>query len=913
MPISSGSGSRSGLVLELAEEFLDRYRRGDRPSLKEYVDRHPSLAGEIHEVFPAMAMMENIAIQEDSLVGDPTSAGQGESDTSASAPRQMGDYRIIREIGHGGMGVVYEAEQVSLGRHVALKVLPPAMIRDPKQKRRFEREAKAAGRLHHTNIVPVFGVGEHEETSYYVMQFIRGMGLEKVLEEMNRLRAGAGPGVSPDRREASSARPSRGMTARNLAESLLTGRYQPGMAAPAGMNDAIPATVPDTPAEHAPRRAKAGLVFRFLPALGLVAGASRSERRGPEASRQKPTYWQSVARIGVQVADALEYAHQQGILHRDIKPSNLLLDTRGTVWVTDFGLAKASDQVDLTDTGDILGTLRYMPPEAFEGKTEVRSDVYALGLTLYELLAFRPAFDERDRHRLIKQVTNEEPARLKVVNPEVPRDLETIVQKAIDRDPGHRYATAGELAADLQRFIDDEPIQARRISYLERLGRWSRHHKAVAGLSVGLVLTLISGLVASSVLAIRESRAARSATVAAARADIAATQARVAATKAEESARSARAESARLAVGRGISMIEQNDGARGMMWLARAMELDPEDAGGVHHAARVNLLSTARDQVATTRFILRPEGANPGVAGVESAEGVRQVAYSPDGKTLATSHKSQVVRLWDAADGKPIGQPIKLDGIISALAFGPDGKQLWVSTSRGYLGLRYGLVDANLNKFRYHPSDPRAAPAKPFEGELLGDPVAPPESRLEPSRGKTWCFDVSASRALGSAYEHPGWVSCFSPDRTAVAVRLDVRTVRVFHLVTGAPLGPPIVVERNNSRFLPVTFSPDGKKLAIGESNDLNVGSSRAALIWDIASGHLDKETSVHGGYHVYAEAWSPDGGAIATGSGRAGSTLGLRERDFPHPAHWIIELGRPDRLQPRRTHHRSRARVASQ
>src|SRR5439155_11773583 len=129
-------------------------------------------------------------------------------------------------------------------------------------------------------------------------------------------------------------------------------------------------------------------------------------------SGRKLTYWQSVAQIGLQVADALDYAHKQGILHRDIKPSNLLLDLHGVVWVTDFGLAKASDQEDLTHTGDVLGTLRYMPPEAFEGKTDARSDVYSLGLTLYELLALRPAYEEKDRHRLIKQVTGQEPQRL---------------------------------------------------------------------------------------------------------------------------------------------------------------------------------------------------------------------------------------------------------------------------------------------------------------------------------------------------------------------------------------------------------------------------------------------------------------------------------------------------------------------
>ncbi len=177
-------------------------------------------------------------------------------------------------------------------------------------------------------------------------------------------------------------------------------------------------------------------------------------------------------------------------MHRDIKPSNLLLDTRGIVWVTDFGLAKTDDRQDLTHPGDLLGTLRYMPPEAFEGRVDARGDVYALGLTLYELLAFRPAFDERDRPKLIKQVTSTEPTRLRMLNPRVPRDLETIVHKAIDRDPSRRYSTAGELAADLQRFIDDRPIRARRVRALEQLGRWCRHNRAVAGLLLSVVALL---------------------------------------------------------------------------------------------------------------------------------------------------------------------------------------------------------------------------------------------------------------------------------------------------------------------------------------------------------------------------------------------------------------------------------------
>src|SRR5262249_42015898 len=209
-----------------------------------------------------------------------------------------------------------------------------------------------------------------------------------------------------------------------------------------------------------------------------------------KSRRKKQTYWQSVASIGVQVAEALGYAHKQGVQHRDIKPSNLLLDAQGTVWVTDFGLAKADDQPNLTHTGDILGTLRYMPPEAFEGKTDGRSDVYSLGLTLYEMLAFRPAYDEKERKRLIKQVTGAAPARLGKLNWAVPRDLETIMHKAIDREPGRRYQTAADLAADLQRFIDDEPIQARRASVPERCWRWCKRSPVVAGLAAAVFVLL---------------------------------------------------------------------------------------------------------------------------------------------------------------------------------------------------------------------------------------------------------------------------------------------------------------------------------------------------------------------------------------------------------------------------------------
>jgi formylglycine-generating enzyme required for sulfatase activity len=481
---------RFALIDELAEDFAARYRRGERPALQEYIDRYPALADDIRELLPALAEVEQVKAE--------FGAMPEHLKSPVPALGQIGDFRIIREVGKGGMGVVYEAEQVSLARRVALKLLPGKMLVDGNARQRFEREAKAAAKLHHTNIVPVFGVGEHDGLPYFVMQFIQGLGLDDVLDELKRMQGNdrTASGALPDR-HISPAR--KEPTAMDVARSLFTGEYQTAVArpvTPCALTEDAGRTASAT-ARSADDSASTSTSSVVLPGQAGALGPAQ-----PRAS----TYWHSVARIGVQVAEALDYAHRQGILHRDIKPSNLLLDARGSVWVTDFGLAKVDDQQNLTATGDILGTLRYMPPEAFDGKTDARSDVYALGLTLYELLAFRPAFDQSERPKLIKQVTDTEPARLRKLNRQVPRDLETIVHKAIDRDPPRRYATAGEMAGDLQRFVNDEPIRARRLSSVERLIKWGRRNRVVAALTSVAAAALVGVAVVSIVAALELQR-----------------------------------------------------------------------------------------------------------------------------------------------------------------------------------------------------------------------------------------------------------------------------------------------------------------------------------------------------------------------------------------------------------------------
>jgi serine/threonine protein kinase len=432
-------------------------------------------------------------------------------------------FTFIREIGRGGMGVVYEADEEILGRRVALKVLPGGAISNPRQVERFRREAKAAARLHHTNIVPVFGVGEYAGQPYYVMEYIDGHGLDVVLKELRRLRQDglsprpggslrpldglAQPGASDEREVAGS--PS--TTAAGVAWSLANGRFG-GPGSPT-VDRQRPAVEDDGTVVLAPPIVSASdLAFRKL-----LLQRSSSSALSSHTNFSRP-YFQSVARIGLQAAEALDYANRRGVLHRDIKPSNLLLDTDGTIRITDFGLAKIDDSDALTDTGDVVGTLQYMAPERFQRQCDVRSDVYSLGLTLYELVALRRAYEASDRHELLKKVVHQEPERLSKFAPKVPRDLETIIRKAIAREPARRYPTAAELAEDLRRFLDVRTILARRASTAEQLVRWANRNRWVAGLSAAVVAALVGGTVVSTFLTLRATRAERGAQSAAANA-----------------------------------------------------------------------------------------------------------------------------------------------------------------------------------------------------------------------------------------------------------------------------------------------------------------------------------------------------------------------------------------------------------
>jgi serine/threonine protein kinase len=383
---------------------------------------------------------------------------QNAQSTSLDASPTIPGYKILRLLGQGGMGVVYEAEQQSLGRHVALKVLPYQALPDRRDLDWFQREAKAAAQLHHTNIVPVYEVGEYAGVHYYAMQYIQGQSLDRVLEEVRRLR-------DAKSRPPAEARQHTLDLSISIAESLLSGRFK------------------EAPSDSDTTSTANGVV------------PAPADTRLELASQTEAQYCRSVGRLGVEVAEALTYVHKQRILHRDIKPSNLLLDLQGTAWITDFGLAKAEGSDEQTSPGDIVGTLRFMAPERFQGKADPRSDVYSTGITLYEILTQRPAFSDSNRARLMECISCGQRIPPRKLDPHIPRDLEAIVLKAMAKEPTARYQTAKALAQDLQRFLNGEPIQARRVSQAERLWRWCQRKPWVAIPTAAAVLGLVSALV----------------------------------------------------------------------------------------------------------------------------------------------------------------------------------------------------------------------------------------------------------------------------------------------------------------------------------------------------------------------------------------------------------------------------------
>ena len=424
----------SATLARLLDEYLAEVETGFAPDIDRLLAGHPHLAAPLRRYLDSLNFLHRAT----SLAAGPAQSARLEP--ALPTERLLGDYRLLREIGRGGMGVVYEAWQVSLDRRVALKVLPFAAVLDAKYIARFQNEVRAAAQLQHPHIVPVFGVGCDRGVHYYSMQFIDGQPLDQVIRELRSVNAPA-MDVTPREKDSS-------------------------------------------------------------PEMKLPSPAASTHRQSTIRTATSRAYLRSTVQLAVQAAEALHHSHEFGIVHRDIKPSNLLVDRQGQLWITDFGLARVQASADLTATGDVIGTLRYMSPEQAAGRhamVDQRADIYALGATLYELLTLRAAFPGDDRQVLLRQIEHQEPPSPRRLNPSIPVDLETILLKAMSKQREQRYSSAQEFARDLQRFLGGHPTLARRPSYLDRSAKWIARHRRVAVATAGFLLV---ALLASSTAAI---------------------------------------------------------------------------------------------------------------------------------------------------------------------------------------------------------------------------------------------------------------------------------------------------------------------------------------------------------------------------------------------------------------------------
>jgi tetratricopeptide (TPR) repeat protein/predicted Ser/Thr protein kinase len=388
----STSADRTNLLGQAADEYTAELQAGRDPSLEGFAERYPEIEQSIRRVFPTLRALNQ---------GSAEQAG----DSGEVTPSQLGDYRIVAELGRGGMGVVYEAEQLSLNRTVALKTLPWAATLADTHLARFKNEARAAATLSHPHIVPVYSVGVDHGVHYYVMQLIRGRSLADWIEQ---------------------------------------------------------------PHHH--------------------------------AEAEKPSYYRDIARLALQAASALDHAHAHGIVHRDIKPANLLVDHLGQLWITDFGLALVEGAIGISRTGELLGTVRYMSPEqtrAHGWMIDHRTDIYSLGVTLYELIARRPVFLGTERLELIRQIADQDPVPPRKLEPRIPVELETIVLKSIEKNPADRYASAAELGEDLQNFLSCRPLNVKPATTWQRTMKWAQRHQHAVW-TTGLAMTAMTVVLAVS-------------------------------------------------------------------------------------------------------------------------------------------------------------------------------------------------------------------------------------------------------------------------------------------------------------------------------------------------------------------------------------------------------------------------------
>lgn len=459
-PLNPETSDRARQVQRVVQEVVRRREAGEELPDEKVLADHPNLLPELGEQLRGLHPVDSRADQDETIVatsskGDQISVAGSSRDIAetvhdsakAPLPRSLPNiegYRIVDVLGQGGMGIVYRAVQDALNRSVALKVLP-AMVgsASPAAVARFRREATAAGRLHHTHIVPIYDFGESHDAYYYAMELIIGEPLHVLIQ---RFREQNAPAASPTQ-------------FMDIFRSAVPSVSSDGFSlSSAGTSDSV-----------------------------AHGGGTMSTAGGGIV------YYRLVARWMADAADALHYAHSEGIIHRDIKPANLIISVDGRIMVADFGLAKSADEPTVTMTGSLMGTLRYLSPEqamAKRIKVDHRTDIYSLGLTLYELLTLEAAFPQSDEKKILAAIIQTDPVAPRKISSAVPPELEVICQKAMEKSPESRYPTAGAMAQDLTRYLNDLPISARAAGPVRRVVKFVRRRRAAVAMTVAIVAIL---------------------------------------------------------------------------------------------------------------------------------------------------------------------------------------------------------------------------------------------------------------------------------------------------------------------------------------------------------------------------------------------------------------------------------------
>ena len=848
------SGEPDPELDRLVEELIQRFQAGELLHFDEIARDYPHYADRLQQLWPSLTALTAMGQRESSA---DTPDGSNVPHVSL-CNQKIGDFRILREVGCGGMGVVYEAVQVSLARRVAVKILHSSGRLDDRQIQRFRNEAIAAGSLQHPNIVPVYSVGSDEGVQYYAMQFISGQTLSDIISLRRQ-------------------------------DQPLQIENKPG-------RDATQASV-------------------VLDRAGIRKAADQC----------------------IQVAQAVHHAHQLGIVHRDLKPSNILVDEQGKVWVTDFGLARMERSDGLTESGELLGTLRYMSPEQLEGSLAARGhsvDIYGLGATLYEMLTLRPVFEDRSRSELIRKITHFAPTPPRRLNSRISRDLETIVLKSLEKNPVDRYDSALAMAEDLQSFLDGRTVMAKRPTVVKIASKWASRN--VPALALSFSALLIIAIVASlaSIFVWQSNQAT-----------LAALQ------SARKETRSAQLRTAQMALERGNSMCDSGDVGRGLIWFAYALRICPADETDLPRVIR-SQINIWKKQFPNLELILEHPGSalmalfnHDGTRIVTSAQSclwvwdahsgellrkieiddpklgpvrtamhpranivavgdyhgkihvfdfdtgervcepkrlphpnrdeieINRVAFSFDGELLLGSAMNGDVRLWTLRSNEPIGKPMNHAAQIASLGFSPDGK-FAITACRDRFIRRWSIPDGEMLEALGKVDDTDywefawldrgnklvLAGSNNFGAELELSTKKLMEHRYQHLAGvcsvsahanssliasSSWdqtaqLWDSTTAARVGSRLYHEAYVPHiqFAPDGMRFATTCD-KSVRVWR-VNDTRMRVPQLEELPSLADIKYQLLGEGEQVIANNSGDLGIWSTQTGRLLKIIERHVE-------------------------------------------------------------------------